>query len=226
MEICLPDGEKQELPDGSSVVELSRKLKKSLKGSALAAKINGVLKDITTQLNDADTVQVLTFEDEEGKEIFWHSSAHLMAQAIVKLFPEAQPTIGPAIENGFYYDFANLTISENDFPKIEAEMKAIVQERLQPERIEFTSTEEALSSFGENPFKKEMIEQLEDGLSAYRQGDFIDLCRGPHIPHTGVVQAFKILKTSGAYWRADAEKEQLTRVYGISFPDKKKLSAY
>lgn len=226
MEICLPDGEKQELPDGSSVVELSRKLKKSLKGSALAAKINGVLKDITTQLNDADTVQVLTFEDEEGKEIFWHSSAHLMAQAIVKLFPEAQPTIGPAIENGFYYDFANLTISENDFPKIEEEMKAIVQERLQPERIEFTSTEEALSNFGENPFKKEMIEQLEDGLSAYRQGDFIDLCRGPHIPHTGVVQAFKILKTSGAYWRADAEKEQLTRVYGISFPDKKKLSAY
>jgi len=226
MEICLPDGEKQELPDGSSVVELSRKLKKSLKGSALAAKINGVLKDITTQLKDGDTVQVLTFEDDEGKEIFWHSSAHLMAQAIVKLFPDAQPTIGPAIENGFYYDFANLTISENDFSKIEAEMKAIVQERLQPERIEFTSTEEALSNFGENPFKKEMIEQLEEGLSAYRQGDFIDLCRGPHIPHTGVVQAFKIMKTSGAYWRADAEKEQLTRVYGISFPDKKKLSVY
>ena len=226
MQICLPDGEKQELPDGISVVELSRKLKKSLKGSALAAKINGALKDITTQLKDGDTVQVLTFEDDEGKEIFWHSSAHLMAQAIVKLFPEAQPTIGPAIENGFYYDFANLAISENDFSKIEEEMKAIVQQRLQPERIEFDSTEEALSNFGENPFKKEMIEQLEEGLSAYRQGDFIDLCRGPHIPHTGIVQAFKILKTSGAYWRADAEKEQLTRVYGISFPDKKKLSAY
>jgi len=226
MEICLPDGEKQELPDGSSVVDLSRKIKKSLKGSALAAIINSEPKDITTPLKEGDTVQVLTFEDDEGKEIFWHSSAHLMAQAIVRLFPDAQPTIGPAIENGFYYDFANLSISENDFSKIEAEMKTIVQERLQPARVEFDSTDEALSNFGQNPFKKEMIEQLEEGLSAYRQGDFLDLCRGPHVPHTGLIQAFKIMKTSGAYWRADASKEQLTRVYGISFPDKKQLSGY
>ena len=136
MEICLPDGAKQELPEGSSVVDLSRKLKKSLIGSALAAIVNGEPKDITTQLNDGDTVQVLTFESETGKALFWHSSAHLMAQAIMRLFPDAQPTIGPAIDNGFYYDFANLSISENDFPRIEEEMKKIVQERFRGRSFE------------------------------------------------------------------------------------------
>jgi len=226
MIINLQDGTNIELPEGSNGIDLSRKLKKQLNGSALALKINDDFKDLATVLNDGDQAQVLTFEDEEGKEIFWHSSAHLLAQAILKLYPDAKPTIGPSIENGFYYDFADLNISSTDFEKIEDEMKKIVKERYQPERIEFASPEDALKEFGQNPFKKEMINDLEGSISAYRQDDFIDLCRGPHIPHTGLIQAFKILKTSGAYWRADAEKEQLTRVYGISYPDKKRLSAY
>lgn len=226
MNIKLLDGTDIELPEGSSGIDLSRKLKKQLNGSALAVKINDDFKDLTSVLTDGDVVKVLTFEDEEGKEIFWHSSAHLLAQAILKLYPDAKPTIGPAIENGFYYDFADLNISSIDFAKIEDEMKKIVKARYQPERIEFTSHEEALKEFGQNQFKTEMINDLEGGLSAYRQDDFMDLCRGPHVPHTGLIQAFKILKTSGAYWRADAENEQLTRVYGISYPDKKQLSAY
>ncbi len=226
MEISLLDGTKQDLPEGSSVVELARKLKKKLNGSALAARINDQLKDLSTPLQDGDTVQVLTFENEEGKDIFWHTSAHLLAHAILRLYPEAQPTIGPAIENGFYYDFANLQISSDDFPKIEDEMRKIAKERFQPERIEYESMEQAKQQFGSNPYKIEMIEEFAEGLSAYKQEDFIDLCRGPHIPHLGLIQAVKILKTSGAYWRADADNEQLTRVYGISYPDKKLLSKY
>jgi len=226
MEISLLDGTKQDLPEGSSVVELARKLKKQINGSALAAKINDELKDLNTLLKDGDVVQVLTFEDEEGKDIFWHSSAHLLAQAILRIYPDAKPTIGPAIENGFYYDFANLSISSTEFPEIEAEMLKIIKDRSQPKRIEYRTKEEALQQFRDNPFKKEMIEEFEEGLSAYQQDDFIDLCRGPHLPHMGLVQAIKITKTSGAYWRADAEKEQLTRVYGISYPEKKLMSKY
>ena len=226
MEICLPDGSRQELPDGSSAIDLSRKLKKKLNGSALAAKINGEFKDLTTQLKPEDDVQILTFNEREGKEIFWHSSAHVLAEAVMKLYPDAKPTIGPSIEEGFYYDFANLHISEADFPEIEAEMQKIVKVRSEPVRIDYASQQEALDTFGDNPFKIEMIEQLEEGLSAYQQGDFVDLCRGPHIPHMGLIQAFKIMKTSGAYWRANAENEQLTRIYAVSYPDKKSLSKY
>lgn len=226
MEISLPDGSKRELPEGSSVVELARKIKKQLKGSALVAKINGELKELTTVLNDGDEVQVMTFDDAEGKAVFWHSSAHVLAQAIIRLFPDAKPTIGPSIETGFYYDFADLTLSETDFSKVETEMGKIVKERMEPQRLEFQSKEEALGVFNGNKYKAEMIEQLEEGLSAYQQGDFVDLCRGPHIPHTGLIQAFKVMKTSGAYWRADAENDQLTRVYAVSYPDKKQLSKY
>ncbi len=226
MEISLPDESKRELPEGSSVVDLAGKIKKQLKGSALAAKINGEMKALTTILNDGDDVQVITFDDEEGKYVFWHSSAHLLAQAVTRLFPDAKPTIGPPIENGFYYDFANLNISDADFPKVEEEMRKIVKERIVPKRVEYGSKEDALNVFADNKYKKEMIEQLEEGLSAYQQGDFVDLCRGPHVPHTGMIQVFKVMRTSGAYWRADAKNDQLTRVYGTSYPDKKQLSKY
>jgi len=226
MDIRLTDGNIQELPEESSGVELARKIKKSLNGTALAARINGELKDLTTPLTDGDEVELLTFEDQDGKDIFWHSSAHLLAQAVKRLYPDAQPTIGPSIEEGFYYDFANLNISFNDFPKIEAEVQKIIKERSTPVRIEYATKDEALAAFGSNPFKKEMIEKLDEGASAYQQGEFIDLCRGPHVPQMGLIQAFKIMKTSGAYWRADKDNEQLTRIYGVSYPDKKKLSAY
>ncbi|MDT8446813.1 MAG: threonine--tRNA ligase [bacterium] len=226
MKINLPDSSIEELPENASGIDLARKVKKSFEGPALAVKINGQLKDLNTALKDGDQAEILSFSSDEGKALFWHSSAHLMAQAIQRLFPEAQPTIGPSIEQGFYYDFANLEIHEEDLERIETEMLKIVSERPEPQRIEYTSKAEALAQFGSNPFKQEMIEQLEEGLSAYQQGDFVDLCRGPHLPHLGLVQAVKVLKTSGAYWRADATKEQLTRVYGISFPDKKQLKAY
>lgn len=226
MEIRLDDGSRLELQEGSSANHVARKIKKRLKGSALAAKINGELKDLDTTVTDNDEVQILTFEDREGREIFWHSSAHVLAQAVKRLFPEAKPTIGPSIEEGFYYDFADLTISDADFEKIEEEMKKIVSNRPKPARIEYSSQEEAKRVFSGNPFKIEMIEQLEEGLSAYQQDEFIDLCRGPHIPDLGLIQAFKVMKTSGAYWRADAENEQLTRIYGVAYPDRKMLSRY
>ncbi len=214
------------VPSGSSAADLAKRIKKDLKGSPLFARVNGVLRDLNTPLESGDQVEILTFEDPEGRQGFWHSSAHLMAQAILRLFPEALPTIGPAIENGFFYDFANLTLSEEDFPRIEEEMRKIVKEHIAPERVEYPDMATAKREFQGNPFKLELIEKHEESLSAYRQGDFIDLCTGPHIPNTSVVQAFKVMKTSGAYWRGNAENAQLTRVYAISFPDKKQLSTY
>ncbi|STX50477.1 threonyl-tRNA synthetase [Legionella busanensis] len=227
MQINLMDGSAIEIGVGAKGFDLVRQVKKSLNGhQAVALKVNDIFKDLNTELQDGDTIQVLTFDDPEGKEIFWHSSAHLLAQAIARLYPEAKPTIGPAIESGFYYDFADLSISADDFPQIEAEVQKIIQERFEPKRIEYSDKEEAKRVFNHNPFKIEMIEKLDEGLSAYSQGEFIDLCRGPHIPHLGIVQAFKLMKTSGAYWRGDKNNPQLTRIYGISFPDKKLLKSH
>lgn len=224
--VKLPGNISQELPGGTTAAELAKKIKKELKGAPLFAKIDGQLRDLSTELHDGAEVQILTFEDPEGRHGFWHSSAHLLAHAVKRLFPNAKPTIGPAIENGFFYDFANLQVSEEDFGRIEEEVRKIVKEHITPERIEYADLASARAEFADNPFKIELVEKHEEGLSAYRQADFIDLCTGPHIPNTSVVQAFKIMKTSGAYWRGDSENEQLTRIYGISFPDKKQLSGY
>lgn len=226
MQVHVPGGATVELEPGARASDLAKKIKKDLKGAPVVARINGTLRDLTSVLAPNDEVEILTFEDPEGRHTFWHSSAHLLAQAIKRLYPEALPTIGPAIEEGFFYDFANLHISEEDFPRVEQEVQKIVRERIVPERIEFQGEAEARGEFGNNPFKMEIISKKEETLSAYRQGDFVDLCTGPHIPNTSIVQAFKVLKTSGAYWRGNPENEQLTRVYGISFPDKKQLSAY
>jgi len=216
-----------ELEENANGFDLVRKVKKSLNGhQALALKVNDTHRDLGSTLQDGDNVSVMTFNEPDGKDIFWHSSAHLLAQAILRLYPEAHPTIGPAIESGFYYDFANLSISADDFPKIEAEVQKIIQERIEPKRIEYKNKDEAKKVFINNPFKSEMIENLDEGLSAYSQGEFIDLCRGPHLPNLGLVQAFKLMKTSGAYWRGDKNNPQLTRIYGISFPDKKLLKSH
>ncbi len=226
MKIKLPEGLVEELPDGSTGFDLAKKQKKALQGPALALVENGVLKDLGSLLTEGTEVGLLDFESKEGKALFWHSSAHLLAQAVLRLFPQAKPTIGPAIEQGFYYDFADLSLQESDLERIEAEVEKIVKERPEPKRIEFKTKEEALALFTGNPFKSEMIQNLEEGLSAYRQGEFTDLCRGPHLPHFGLIQGIKILKTSGAYWRGDAKLPQLTRIYGISFPDRKQLKEY
>lgn len=226
MQINFMDGSAIEIEAGACGFDVVNRTKTGNGHKALALKVNDVFKDLNAELKDGDTIQVLTFDDPEGKEIFWHSSAHLLAQAIMRLYPEAKPTIGPAIASGFYYDFADLAISADDFPKIEAEAQKIIQDRIAPKRIEYTDKESAKKVFGHNPFKIEMIENLDEGLSAYTQGEFIDLCRGPHIPHLGIIQAFKLIKTSGAYWRGDKSNPQLTRIYGISFPNKKLLQSH
>ncbi len=163
-----------------------------------------------------------------GKETYWHTSAHVLAQAILRLFPQAKPTIGPPIEHGFYYDFADLEISDKDFPRIEEEMEKIVGENFLSERIVFPTKKEAIEAFGSNPYKLEIINQIPDGqsLTGYRQGEFFDLCRGPHLPNLGKIKALKILKTAGAYWRGDSKNPMLTRIYAISYPDRKELKKY
>ena len=228
MQVKLKDGRELALADEASGVELARKLKKELQGPALALEVNGRPRDLNTKLNDGDEVNVLSFGQAAGKKLFWHSSAHLLAQAVLRLFPQAKPTIGPALENGegFFYDFARLEVTQDDLTRIETEAQKIIQERLAPTRIEYKNEAEAKRVFAANPFKLELIKGREETLSAYQQGEFIDLCSGPHIPHFGLVQGFKILKTSGAYWRGDAQNEQLTRIYGVSFPEKKMLKAY
>lgn len=195
---------------------------------ALAAVINGEICDLSTPISDSDAVDFLDFDSKEGKEVFWHTSAHVLAQAVLRLYPDAKPTIGPPIEAGFYYDFANLDISIEDLPKIEKEMQKIIKENHRPERVVLDGKEGALKEFGSNPYKKELIEGFdEEGqFTAYRQGEFYDLCRGPHLPSLGKIKALKLTKVSGAYWRGDSDREMLTRIYGITFPIKQLLKDY
>lgn len=219
---------KIELPEGSSAKDLAEKLNLRSPHEALAANINGVTCDLTAPLSDGDHVIFWSFDDPEGKEVFWHTSAHVLAQAILRLWPHAKPTIGPPIENGFYYDFANLPISENDFEKIEKEIALITEENYKSTRHLLENKKQALSKFKDNEYKCELIEGFEEGapITAYSQGEYFDLCRGPHLYSLGKIKAFKVLKTSGAYWRGDPSKEMLTRVYGVSFPERKALKEY
>ncbi|MGK5594521.1 MAG: threonine--tRNA ligase [Parachlamydiaceae bacterium] len=228
MQVKLKDQSMMELPEGSTAKDLADNL--NLKGphQALAAIINGTTKDLTTTLKDGDEVILLSFDDAEGKNVFWHTSAHVLAQAILRLWPEAKPTIGPPIDNGFYYDFANLTISDSDFVKIEKEMQVIIQENYLSKREQFSSKAEALEAFKNNKYKCELIESFapSEPLTGYRQGEFFDLCRGPHLYNLGKIKALKVLKTSGAYWHGDSKNEMLTRVYAITYPDRKLLKEY
>ena len=219
--------EKVEIEKDSSGLDLAQKLNLTGPEQALAISIDGKEYDLTRKLNDQDKIIFLSFSDTQGKDIYWHSSAHVLAQAVVRLFPQAKPTIGPSIENGFYYDFANLKITDEDLNKIEKEAKKIIAENLKPIRVEYKDKKEAIEAFENNPYKVDLIKSFVDAkLSAYKQGEFIDLCRGPHLSNLTKIKAFKVLKTSGAYWRGDSKNEMLTRIYGISFPDKKMLSEY
>lgn len=228
MFVKLKDNSSIELPEGSTAKDLADKLNLKGPNQALGAYINGKTVDLSYPLNNGDAVVLWNFEDREGKEIFWHTSAHVLAQAILRLWPEAKPTIGPPIDNGFYYDFANLTISDSDFERIEKEMQAIIAENYVSKREAFANKEEALKHFAGNKYKCELINSFDpaEGLTGYRQGEFFDLCRGPHLFNLGKIKALKILKTSGAYWRGDQNNEMLTRVYGTSFPDRKLLKDY
>ncbi len=215
------------LPKGSSLSDLAQRLHLTAPDQAVAGSIQGKLVDFSTPLQDGDLVEIFSFADPKGKEVYWHTSAHVLAQAVLRLWPEALPTIGPPIESGFYYDFANLHLSEEDFERIEQEIEKILTEHFVPQKECFSSSKEALDVFAANPYKKELIEEFKDSqLTAYRQGEFLDLCRGPHLPGLNKIKAVKILKTSGAYWRGDSKKEMLTRIYAISFPDRKLLKEY
>lgn len=228
MEIKLRDQSSITLPAGGTAKDLADLLNLKGPSEAVGASVNGKNVDLFTPLQEGDQVTFWDFNDPEGKEVFWHTSAHVLAQAILRLWPNAQPTIGPPIENGFYYDFANLTISEADFERIEQEMQAIVSENYRSTKEHFASKQEALQNFASNPYKRELIESFEESspLTGYRQGEFFDLCRGPHLFNLGKIKAIKLLKTAGAYWRGDSTKEMLTRIYGITFPDRKLLKEY
>jgi threonyl-tRNA synthetase len=215
-----------EVPAGSTSFDL---LKGPLKEHAdikkvLAAVWNDHEIDLSRPLTTDGTIAFLTFDDPRGKQVFWHSTSHILAQAVKRLFPQVLPTLGPPIDEGFYYDFDNLEITEDDLARIEKEMQKIVSENFPCERHEYASKQEALDRFGANPYKKEIIEQSTESLSGYSQGEFLDLCRGPHLPSTKYLQAIKLTRIAGAYWRGDSENKQLTRIYGISFPTKEQLT--
>ncbi len=228
--ITLPDGTRKQVPTGCTVRDALTPQGGRLDGKILAAKIDGVPMDLFHTLEHDATVEPLTFESAEGREVYRHSSTHIMAQAVKEVFPTAQLTIGPALEDGFYYDFAfDRPFTPEDLEKIEARAIEITKRGLSVSRSEL-SKEEAIKFFQDRgeAYKVELINSFEDGspISLYRQGEFVDLCRGPHLPSTGYVGAFKLLSTGGAYWRGDERNPMLQRVYGTSFPTKKELDAH
>ncbi len=229
MVIELLDGKQVEIPDNSSSIDLAKSLSSQLAKKAIASIVNDELRDITFPLKDNDKVKILTESDEEALEILRHSTAHLMAQAVVRLFPTTKVTIGPVIENGFFYDFDQETpFTPDDLVKIEKEMKKISSETIPLVRSEI-STKDAIEKFkneGEN-YKVEIINDLGvDTVSLYTQGDFTDLCRGVHVPSTNKIKYFKLLSVAGAYWRGDEKNPQLQRIYGTAFFTKEALDEY
>ncbi|MFP4445729.1 MAG: threonine--tRNA ligase, partial [Desulfosudaceae bacterium] len=224
--ITLPDQQVLTFDAPVTGDEIARQISEGLWRNCVAIAIDEQFYDMDTAIEADAAIRLITTRDEEGLHIMRHSAAHVMAQAVQHVFPEAELTIGPVVEDGFYYDIDMEPISEEAFPAIEAEMKKIVKAKL-PFVRQVVSKEEALAMYRDQKYKSELIREL-DGqtISLYTQGDFTDLCRGPHVPHTGFVKAIKLLKISGAYWRADQNREQLQRLYGTAFFSKKELDAY
>ncbi|MEK6984142.1 MAG: threonine--tRNA ligase [Nanoarchaeota archaeon] len=226
IKITLPDGSIREYKKGITAGEIASDIGRKLGEDALVANLNGKLKDLFVPINEDASIQIITHKDKEGIEVFRHSTAHLLAHAVVELFPDAMPTIGPVVEEGFYYDFDIAHhFTQEDLGRIEQRMHEIAKNDHKVERLDL-SINEAKRIFKDNPYKIELIEEFKEATSAYRQGEFIDLCRGPHIPNTGKVTAFKLTKISAAYWKADPKNTQLQRIYGISFPDKKLMEEH
>ena len=233
MQITLPDGTARELPDGATGRDLAEAISMGLARAALAVEVNGEVRDLDRPLPDGATVSILTWESEGGQAAFWHSSAHLLAEALEALYPGVRLGIGPAIENGFYYDIdlsetEHATLSSDDFPAIEKKMTELARADSRFERRE-VSKDEAVAYFTDkgDPYKLELLEGLDDGtITFYTQGEFTDLCRGPHIASTKPIKAVKLLSLAGAYWRGDESRAQLTRVYGVSFPKQKMLDEH
>jgi len=227
--VTLPDNSVMEAPRGATVYEIIGKIGTRLQKAALAAEVDGVLTDLSAVAGRNISLKVITFDSPEGKDVYWHSGSHLMAQAVKRLFPDAKLAIGPSIENGFYYDFElSATFTPEDIIKIEAEMTAIVKEDLAVER-RLMSRNEAIDFFsarGED-YKVELLNELaDDSVSVYQQGDFADLCRGPHVPRTSYLKAFKLLSVAGAYWRGDEKRQMLQRIYGTAWNTREQLDEY
>ncbi len=227
--ITLPDMSTKEAPSGSTVYDITGLIGKGLQKSALAAEVDGTIVGLDFKVENNCSFNVFTFTSEKGKSVFWHSASHLMAQAVKRLYPDAVFAIGPSIENGFYYDIdMSKTLTPDDLTAIEAEMEKIVEEKLDITG-EILSKEDAISLFsgmGEK-YKVEMLQELDaETVSVYRQGEFVDMCRGPHLTNTSAIKALKLLSVAGAYWRGDEKNKMLQRIYGIAFPDKKDLNKH
>src|SRR5919199_5070847 len=225
--VRLPDGKELAVEPGEKARDVAEKIGPRLLRDAVVAKLNGELIDLDAPLDGGGDFEVVTKNSPEGLEVLRHSTAHAMAQAITELYPGSKLTIGPPIENGFFYDIeVNGRISDEDLPHIEERMREIVGRDLPIEREE-VSKSEAESIYADNPYKLEIIEDLEDGdISVYRQGEFFDLCRGPHVQSTGRLGVFKLQNVAGAYWRGDENKPMLTPLHGTAWPTDKDLKAY
>ena len=229
IEMILPDGSKRQLENPMTVVEFAKSIGSSLGKATVGAVIDGVQVDPSYVIDKSGEIEIITNTSEKGIEIIRHSAAHIMAQAVQRLFPNTKVTIGPVVENGFFYDFdPERPFTEEDLAKIEEEMKKIVKENYPFERSEM-SAEEAKKFFAEKgeTYKVEIIDDLGvDKVSIYKQGEFVDLCRGTHVPSTGYLKAFKLMSTAGAYWRGDSKNKMLQRIYGVAFASKKELDEY
>jgi threonyl-tRNA synthetase len=230
MKVTFPDGSVREFASGTTGMQIAESISPRLAAEVLSIGVNGQIWDLSRPINENCSIKLYKWDDEEGKHAFWHSSAHLMAEALEVLYPGIKFGIGPAIENGFYYDVdaGERIIKESDLPAIEAKMAEIVAAKQLIMRSDISKAD-ALAKFTSkgDEYKQELISELEDGtITLYSQGDFTDLCRGPHLPDTSYIKAIKLLSVAGAYWRGDEKRKQLTRIYGISFPKKKQLDDY
>ena len=229
IKITFPDGAVKEFESGTTTLAIAESISKSLAKKAVAGKVNGKLVDLTRPIEEDASIEIITPDHEDALGLVRHSAAHLMAQAMRRLYPNIHFGVGPAIDSGFYYDTDNgqNQVTAEDLPAIEAEMMKIVKENLPIER-RVLSKQEALEIFASDPYKVELISELpeEEVITAYQQGEFIDLCRGPHVPSTGRIQVFKLLSVAGAYWRGNSNNQMMQRVYGTAFFDKKALKEY
>lgn len=228
--ITFPDGAVREYPAGVTALEVAKSISEGLARNVLSARINGEVWDATRPITADAELQLLTWNDEDGKKTFWHSSAHLLAEALEALYPGIKLGIGPPIENGFYYDidFSDHKFSSEDFETVEKKMTELAKQESVYKRSS-VSKSDAIAYFRDkqDPYKLELLEDLQDGeITFYEQGNFTDLCRGPHLPHTGFIKAIKLISTAGAYWRGSEKNKQLTRVYAITFPKRAELDEY
>ena len=228
IKVELKDGSIIEVEEGKSILDVAKQISQGLARMAMVGKVDEEVKDLRFELNKDCKLEILTFDSIEGKKAYWHTTSHIMAQAVMRLFPDTKFAIGPAIDEGFYYDFdSSATFNDEDKEKIEAEMKKIIKEDLPIERFSLPK-EEALKLMEGQPYKQELINDLPEGeeISFYKQGDFTDLCAGPHLMSTGKIKAIKLLANSGAYWRGDEHNKMLQRVYAISFPKASELEEF